>query len=205
MTNSAKRTLVHALVLVAAGFAVGAANNLAAGTKRRLEWVKDYPDRPPRDPDGESRVEPPTPTTTAPAEAVPAADVDLTQVELPPPDASKPYVEISPEQARKLFEQGALFVDARRTDDYEAGHVRGALSIPIWETGVDEKIAQVIFEAQGDLQAPIVVYCGGGDCEDSHSVAQKLFDASHGYVLVYKDGFPNWKSRGWDVTVGGER
>ena len=38
----------------------------------------------------------------------------------------------SPEDARKAFDDGsALFVDVRGTEDYERGHIPGALSIPV--------------------------------------------------------------------------
>src|SRR6185369_12472413 len=51
---------------------------------------------------------------------------------------------------------------------------------------------------------PIVVYCSGGDCEDSHMLAQKLYGALFNNVYVYKDGFPDWQKRGGAVHTGVE-
>ena len=49
---------------------------------------------------------------------------------------------------------------------------------------------------------PIVVYCSGGECEDSHMLAQKLWGVFYSNVLVYKDGFPDWQKRGGAIDTG---
>ena len=53
-----------------------------------------------------------------------------------------------------------------------------------------------------DQSAPIVVYCSGGDCEDSHMLSEKLYIVGFDNVLVYKDGYPDWVKRGLPVTKG---
>ena len=50
---------------------------------------------------------------------------------------------------------------------YRAGHIAGARSISIWEADADDKVKALFAEGR-DQSAPIVVYCSGGDCEDSH-------------------------------------
>jgi len=47
-----------------------------------------------------------------------------------------------------------------------------------------------------------VVYCSGGDCEDSHMLSEKLWGIGLNNVLVYKDGYPDWLKRGGAVTRG---
>ena len=49
---------------------------------------------------------------------------------------------------------------------------------------------------------PIVIYCTGGACEDSHMLAQKLWGVQFNNVYVYKDGFPDWQKRGGAVKTG---
>jgi rhodanese-related sulfurtransferase len=117
------------------------------------------------------------------------------------PHPKEPWVEISSEQVKELFDRGAPFFDARRTADYEAGHIAGARSIPVWEAGVEDKVKKIYQEGL-DPSAPIVVYCSGGECEDSHMLAKKLWDIGLNNVLVYKGGFPDWQKRGWPVHQG---
>jgi rhodanese-related sulfurtransferase len=92
------------------------------------------------------------------------------------------------------------FLDARRTKVYEEGHVAGARSFAVWESDVDQKVFALQDEAGKDL--PVVLYCSGGECEDSHMLADKLFGAGFVNVLVYKDGWPDWVKRGGPVHAG---
>ena len=113
----------------------------------------------------------------------------------------RPFVEITSEQARTLFDRGAIFIDARRSAAYRGGHVRGARSISVWESDADEKV-KAFYDEGHDAAAPIVVYCSGGDCEDSHELAQKLWGVTFDNVCVYRDGYPDWEKRGWPVSRG---
>jgi rhodanese-related sulfurtransferase len=124
---------------------------------------------------------------------------------VPSVPAGQAYLELAPEQVKALHDQGALFVDARLTSLYQEGHVKGALSIPVWEAGVDEKVAQLPFETQGDTSKAVVAYCGGGDCEDSHTLAAKVFGSGYTRVYVYKDGYPDWHRHGWPESSGAAR
>ena len=117
-----------------------------------------------------------------------------------PPHPDKPWVEISGEDAVHLRAVGVPFLDARRTSLYEEGHVAGARPVSVWESDVDEKVMALIGEQDG--ARPLVLYCSGGDCEDSHLLAQKLWGAGFNDVLVYKDGFPDWVKRGGAVRRG---
>lgn len=146
-----------------------------------------------------------TPKPVAPPVAAKAAPpaVDLSKFQ-PHPD--KPYVEISGEDAAALHAAGTLFLDARRTSVYEAGHIAGAHPYSVWESDVDDKVNK-LFEERGDpaeQNKPIVIYCSGGACEDSHMLAQKLWGIQFNNVYVYKDGFPDWQKRGGAVKTGGQ-
>jgi rhodanese-related sulfurtransferase len=118
-----------------------------------------------------------------------------------PPHPDKPFVEISGDDAAWLAARGALVVDARRTKVYEEGHVPGARNISPWEGDADAKITALVNEAR-DGALPVVVYCSGGDCEDSHMLAQRLFGGGFNNLLVYKDGWPDWVKRGGKAATG---
>jgi rhodanese-related sulfurtransferase len=144
----------------------------------------------------------PAPATPAPAvPAAPAVD-PLTRFQ-PHPD--KPYVEISGEDATQLYAKGVLFLDARRSAAYEEGHIAGARPFSVWEADVDDKVLALFNEREdpAEQNKPIVIYCTGGACEDSHMLAQKLYGVQFNNVYVYKDGFPDWQKRGGAVRTGG--
>jgi rhodanese-related sulfurtransferase len=119
------------------------------------------------------------------------------------PHEKVPYVEISGDDVTWLHQHGALFLDARRTSVYEQGHIAGARPFSVWESDVDDKVKALLAENR-DQKQPIVVYCSGGDCEDSHMLAQKLWGVFFNNVYVYKDGFPDWQKRGGPSKSGGQ-
>ena len=117
-----------------------------------------------------------------------------------PPHPDKPWVEIPGEDAVRLHAAGVPFLDARRTSAFAEGHVAGARAFSVWESDIDEKVMSLIAELDG--KKPLVLYCSGGDCEDSHLLAQKLWGAGFNNNLVYRDGYPDWVRRGGPVRAG---
>jgi len=155
---------------------------------------------------------PPATTTTQPTVKIAAPPVVVSknpepiivQAEQFPPHPDKQYIEIAYDAVKQLHDKGALFLDARRTSVYEQGHIAGARPFSVWESDIDQKVNK-LFEERSDPREqaqPIVVYCSGGECEDSHMLAQKLWGIQFNNVYVYKDGFPDWQKRGGAVHTG---
>jgi rhodanese-related sulfurtransferase len=121
-----------------------------------------------------------------------------------PVHEKQPYIEITYNDVKSLYDAGVLFLDARRTSVYEQGHIAGARPFSVWESDVDDKVAKLFNERSDPAEQakPIVVYCSGGDCEDSHMLAQKLWGAQFNNVYVYKDGFPDWQKHGAPIHEG---
>ena len=121
-----------------------------------------------------------------------------------PPHPDKPYIEIHGDHVEYLHSKGVLFLDARRTSVYELGHIPGARPFSVWESDVDEKVNKLYAERSDpkDQNLPIVIYCSGGDCEDSHMLAQKLWGIQFNNIYVYKDGFPDWQKLGLPIHTG---
>ena len=148
----------------------------------------------------------PTPpaTTSAPAPS-PAPAADPVARFQPHPD--KAYVEIGGDDVAVLHARGALFLDARRSSVFEEGHIAGARPFSVWESDIDEKV-NALFNERSDPREqnqPIVIYCSGGACEDSHMLAQKLWAIQFNNVYVYKDGYPDWQKRGGAVRNGAQQ
>ena len=75
--------------------------------------------------------------------------------------------------AKKIYDsKKAIFVDARSRENYEDGHIKGAVSLPVCQ--FDLLIEQ--FMQKYPLSQFIVTYCSGRACEDSHRLAQALFE-----------------------------
>ncbi len=119
------------------------------------------------------------------------------------PAHGQPFVEITGEAAAWLHARGVLFLDARRSKDFAQGHIPGARSFPIWESEVVKGRVEALVAEGRDSSLPVVLYCSGGDCEDSHLLAQTLFGAGFENLLVYRDGLPDWLKRGGPVRAGG--
>lgn len=183
-------------IVVVAGLAAVVSNALA-GPERKLHWIGTY-GAAPETPRATDAV---TPSPAAAMAAVtPAVGEEAGKVFAPHP--SKAWVEVSGDDVAALHARGGiLFLDARRTSVYRAGHIAGARSIAIWEADADDKVKTLFAEGR-DQSAPIVIYCAGGECEDSHMLGEKLYFVGFDNVLVYKDGFPDWEKRGLTVKKG---
>jgi rhodanese-related sulfurtransferase len=141
-------------------------------------------------------------TTSAPTPHPPPPTPPSEDHFLPHPD--KPYVEIAFADVKTLHGRNVLFLDARRTSVYEQGHITGARPYSVWESDIEDKVRK-LFDERSDPSAqalPIVIYCSGGDCEDSHMLAQKLWGIQFNNLYVYKDGFPDWQQHGGAVHTG---
>ncbi len=100
------------------------------------------------------------------------------------------------DQARKLYDSGDyIFVDARSRDDFEEGHIKGAVSLPVGQ--FEEKIAA--FMERYPPEASIVTYCSGRTCLDSHHLAEFLMDFGYDKIGVFIDGFPGWAAEGHPI------
>jgi len=219
-----RRHLVETATLVLAALLCALVANALASRERKLALVGNYPNAltvpatpaaeigpkptavapaPTRLPIEEKRPGPTPPSatkSTAPPAGSEAGISDLTRRF---PAHNKPWVEISGDDVAWLFARGALILDARRTKDFEAGHIARAKSFPVWESDVDARVTALVGEGR-DGSIPVVLYCSGGDCEDSHMLAQKLFGASFNNLLVYRDGWPDWQKRGGKSATGPE-
>ena len=100
------------------------------------------------------------------------------------------------DQARRLYDSGKyIFVDARSSEDYGQGHIKGALSLPV---GQFEENIEAFLERYPP-EASIITYCSGRNCMDSHHLAEFLLEFGYDNVNVFIDGFPGWKAEGHPI------
>lgn len=90
------------------------------------------------------------------------------------------YQKISSQKAKERMDSGApiIIVDVRRQDEFDSGHIPGAILIP------NETIGEERPQALPDLDAEILIYCRSGN--RSAQAAKKLIEL--GYTNVYDFG-----------------
>jgi 3-mercaptopyruvate sulfurtransferase SseA len=92
-----------------------------------------------------------------------------------------------------------VFIDARNEEHYKGGHVPGAYLLDYF---YKENYLESVLPACNMAQE-IVVYCNGGNCEDSLLTANLLMTAiPKERLLVYSGGMTEWNTNGWPVEIG---
>lgn len=126
---------------------------------------------------------------------------DSTSSPEPAPEAKSSKIDT--ERAYELYQQGAVFLDARPAEQFHAGHIPQALSLPVeaW-SGQDPAIVRGVLD-QIDPAQTIVVYCGGDDCHASEMSASYLNQAGFSSVFVLEGGMPGWEKAGREVERAG--
>jgi len=117
---------------------------------------------------------------------------------------SMKYDEITLAEAKSLHDAGgADFVDARLRDEFVAGHVPVAFHMPpaaFRDGNLPQAISGGFLPPSSDR--PVIIYCGGGDCDASHLVADRLSELGFGDLRILRAGFPGWQEAGHPVETG---
>jgi molybdopterin/thiamine biosynthesis adenylyltransferase/rhodanese-related sulfurtransferase len=102
--------------------------------------------------------------------------------------------EIVEVDARAVDLQGdAVLVDVRRFDEWEQGHIPGAIHIP--RGSLESRIEGLV----PDRDATIVVYCASG--ERSAFGAKSLAELGYEHVSSLAGGFTDWKRNGYEIDL----
>ncbi|WP_460959967.1 ArsR/SmtB family transcription factor [Parasphingorhabdus pacifica] len=96
------------------------------------------------------------------------------------------------ELLRAATEGRALVLDVRPAEEYAAGHVPGAVSIPV------DQLADRLAEIPADTE--VVAYCRGRYCVLSYD-AVRLLQASGREAALLEDGILEWRRDGFPVTA----
>lgn len=178
------KAALGAFALVGVAVTIGAAHSLYAPVQLRLDTTKLVSTQPPPDTD--------TPKQAEQADPIPTGDQTA-----PAPDG----IFLSLEQAHERYYNGAVFLDARRLDEYEASHIEGAMYLST-ESFSDGTAGTVLDEliANG-YDYPIVLYCHGGDCDASENTAIRLQKLRFTNIRIMKAGFDEWEAAGFEVET----
>ncbi len=101
--------------------------------------------------------------------------------------------EVTIEEFKKLVEtKGATIIDVNGSEDYNKGHIPGAINFAQNET----KLATVLPTSKTSL---IVAYCGGPMCTAWEEAATKAKSMGYTNIKHFKGGIKVWKEKGYAV------
>jgi len=102
--------------------------------------------------------------------------------------------EVDATHARELIEEGGpVVVDVREQEEWDEGHIPGAVHIP--RGHLESRIER----AAPDPSRPVVVYCSAGN--RSAFAAKTLADLGYEDVVSLSGGFTDWKRNGFPVEL----
>jgi len=96
------------------------------------------------------------------------------------------------ELLRRVRGGRTVVIDVRPRDEYRAGHVAGALSVPLDE--LDERLAEL------PARKEIVAYCRGPYCVMAYEAVARLRSRGR-RARRLADGFPEWRAAGLPVEA----
>jgi rhodanese-related sulfurtransferase len=109
--------------------------------------------------------------------------------------------EISREEVENLIRTRgpSLLLEILPPEYYEREHLPGAKNLPL--SGFDLAATTLL----PDRDAPIVTYCSGPTCANSHIAARRLLELGYTNVRVFTGGKSAWREAGLAFEAGAER
>jgi len=103
--------------------------------------------------------------------------------------------EVSSSEVHERLESGErpLLLDVREQDEWQEGHLPGAVHIP--RGHLESRVEALV----PDKSREIVVYCAGGS--RSAFVAKSLAELGYGDIASMAGGFADWKRNGYDFQT----
>ncbi len=203
--GAVKRTVIEMVVLGVASIAVAATANTVR-PKGALSWTKAY--FAPRVVPPTGPVEPVTGKVPTPPENGGKAAPSKTE----PPSGKKhfehPYQTASLDLVIDVVNSDGyldgqfVLVDARAEDVYADGHIEGAIRCFHYELEVC--FDRVVEAANGAEK--VIVYCNGGNCDDSLFMCQELElkGVATEAIYLFEGGWKEWVAQEMPFVTGSE-
>ncbi|MEO2150310.1 MAG: rhodanese-like domain-containing protein [bacterium] len=154
-------------------------------------------------PDGTGdSTQPPGVTGTDPGDQVPTEPDDgIQRISF---DDARDNFNSAEDEFEATGESIYLFVDARSSELYQESHIPGAVWLYHYES------EELIEDLRPELEMAffVIVYCNGGDCDDSLHLAadlSSLYGIPTENIYVYEGGLNQWVENQMPVISGSER
>lgn len=109
---------------------------------------------------------------------------------------------ISPQGLHRRMDVGqpVTLLDVRSPAEYRAGHVRGAVSLPLDELDAAHLVQRVGVQGIGS-EIPLYLTCQSG--VRAQQAAEKLYDAGHRNLMLLQGGTEAWRREGLPMRRSG--
>jgi rhodanese-related sulfurtransferase len=107
---------------------------------------------------------------------------------------------ITLEQAYTLFNKGVKFIDSRDEADYISGHIANSVNIPFDDFDNHKIKLETISK-----EKPVVIYCGGTECDLSILLGNLLFSQGYKQVYVFFGGWDDWVNANFPTEYPNEQ
>lgn len=105
--------------------------------------------------------------------------------------SNKPLAVTYNQVLRLNSDESVLFFDARNEHEFAEGTIPRAKNI--YAMDFEKHIPYIL--GLPDKNVRIVVFCGGGDCDLSHELSDKLIQFGFKRVFIYLGGYTEWKAK----------
>lgn len=111
-------------------------------------------------------------------------------------------------EAKRLYDDGVLFVDVRKKHEYAPSHIKGAINAAYYDKGGDKnKIIDFDYSKDkyhndvlpADKSTKMVFYCSGIYCWKSFKAGVRSVKDGYTNIQWFKGGFPEWDAAGYPV------
>src|SRR3954464_4388045 len=102
--------------------------------------------------------------------------------------------EVDPAEVKDQLGNGIVLVDVREVEEFDAGHIPGAVHVP--RSYLESRIENAV----SDRDAHVVLYCQSGNRSAWGSNTLKEM-VGYEHVESMKGGITLWKDRGYEVEV----
>ena len=100
-------------------------------------------------------------------------------------------------KAKALYDQKALFFDAREKRHFAKEHVKGAFPVYFDVS----KAEYIVIQLPQDKKQPLLFYCYGESCANSYEAALAVRKLGYQNVYWFLNGFGEWKERGYPIQA----
>ena len=101
---------------------------------------------------------------------------------------------VNVQEAKALFDKGAIFIDARSDKNWGAGRVPDAVHLDVKRDFTEAALLEELTKSD-----PVVMYCNGENCLRSTKANEQAFTWGFTKVYYFRTGFPSWKAAGYAV------
>lgn len=122
-----------------------------------------------------------------------------------PPSAEEgdpPFISLD-EAAARFQNKNVLFIDARYPEDFDYGHIRGAVNISYDLLPIEN--VQAFWDSTAHFiprDKQIVVYCSGQECESSLFLGRDMADFGWNNIHIFYGGWREWERAGLPIEKG---